>query len=1027
MAHAPRQAQTPGLAASERHQLLWEWNREEHEPAAAPLVPAAIARQVREHPDRVALVDGEERITYRELDRRSAALSARLALAGAGPEVVVVLALPRSAAAAIAILALWRMGAAYLPIDPEQAAERVAQVLADALDNGPRLVLTDGASSLPAGRGLTYIDVHAEPTHRPRRPPGLPQPLPEAVAYLLYTSGSTGLPKGIAVSHRALAARVAWAAEREFAGEERVLHKTTLTFDVSVIEIFGPLAAGARCILVPQGEQRDLGRVAALIARQRVSYASFPPSALDALLAQPGAERDLASLRLLVTGGETVDPRLPARVRAALPAAALFNRYGPTETTISVITGRCPPRGEGRVPLGRAIAGARLYVLNGEGLLAAFLAPGELSIGGPCLARGYRGKPGATAAAFLPDPWSGGAGERLYRSGDRVRWLPDGSLEFLGRVDLQVKVRGFRVEPAEVEAALASLPAVREAAVLAERDEELACCELAAFVVPVPGLAASEATLRRALGQRLDPYMIPARITLVSALPRTLSGKVDRRALAGRSRGMGAAPPPSRLPTALEARLARTFASVLGRPSLGPEDDLFELGAHSLHLVRLQRQLAFEHGFEVALADLALYPTAASLARLLGEGAAGGEIQPLELAAEVGPLPPLPRAPRERPGDEPLSRVLVTGATGFLGAHLVAELLATTSAEVLCLVRVNGHGQGGDPLRRSFARYGLDAGSGEGRLHRVAGDLALPGLGLDADAFRGLSERVDSIFHLGANVNLAYPYELLRPVNVEGTREVLRLAATGAVKTVHYVSTLSVLEAEPFASRGSASEIPLPAASPGLAGGYRQSKWVAERMVAEAGRAGLPVVIYRPGWITGNSRTGRANLSDLLSRLVLASLLARLAPDLGEARTCPTAVDFVGAALVRLAGHRSSIGRVFHLINPEPVAVRDLVAAARDLGYPLQVVPAASWAAALAERLEAGALPELLPLVPFLRRVQSAQPEAASSWQPMRFASTAARWVLDAEGLRCPAADGELLRRYLRGLAEQWVGEGRCA
>src|SRR4029077_7376258 len=312
---------------------------------------------------------------------------------------------------------------------------------------------------------LPDTDAAAEPLGGSERGPEL---LPDHPAYLIYTSGSTGHPKGIVVSHRSLANRILWACAAEVGPGDAFLHKTTLAFDVSLPEIFAPLVAGGRCVLAPPGGQRDLAALVDLIAREGVTHASFPPSFLKLLLEIPDAAAKLRSLRVLITGGETVPPALPAQLPALLPATTLYNRYGPTETTVSVLSGLCD--GEypgGIVPMGRPIARARVYVLDEEMRLLPPGVTGEIHIGGVCLARGYLARPALSAERFVPDPYGGEPGERLYRTGDRARWRPDGALEFLGRIDHQVKIRGFRVELGEVEAALSSAPGVREAVVVA--------------------------------------------------------------------------------------------------------------------------------------------------------------------------------------------------------------------------------------------------------------------------------------------------------------------------------------------------------------------------------------------------------------------------------------------------------------------------------------------------------------------------------------------------------------------------------
>ena len=1008
------------------------------------LLPDLIAARAAERPDAVALVSGSERVRYGELETRAERLARALRGRGVGPESVVGILMERSPRAVAALLAVWKCGGAYLPLDPEHPADRRAYILRDGLRGpGPRIVLTEPSLAgriADLGIDLLLVDDRGEvlgPEADPEPGPGLlPDLLPDHPAYVIYTSGSTGNPKGIAVSHRALANRILWACAAEVGPGDAFLHKTTLSFDVSLPEIFAPLVAGGRCVMAPPGVQRDLAGLAGLIAAEGVTIASFPPSTLKLILEVPGAAAKLRGLRVLVTGGETVPPDLPVRVRATIPGAVLYNRYGPTETTISVLSGACDgENGDGTVPIGRPIAGARVHVMD-EGMRPQPPGvPGEIYIGGVCLARGYFARPGLTAERFVPDPIGGEPGQRLYRTGDRAQQWPDGTLEFLGRIDHQVKIRGFRVEIGEVEAALSACPGVREAAAVTREEEATGSRRLVACVVPEGRAELDAGALRRHLAGRLPEYMVPSAIISCAALPRTLSGKVDRAALAALAAlAAGAAVtalapgetaaegPRAAARTDLERALARLLQDLLQVERIGVEDDFFELGCHSLLLIRFQARLREIAGLEVPLAGVLRNPSVRALARFLEAGAPGVEAGAAELAAEAVLAPEIrPRpglsAPREVP-----ETVLLTGATGFLGSHLLAELLDRTPARVLCLVRAVDEEQGRHAVRQALERYGLWRGKIDGIEERIVplpGDLSLPRLDLSRAAFAGLAETVDAIYHCGAQVNYAYPYETLRAANVEGTREILSLAVQGRPKALHHVSSLSVLERGPCrgtGTTGAAPEEPLAEDPRGITGGYRQSKWVAERLVQTAVERGVPAAIYRPGWITGSSRTGAANPADFLIRLILGSLQAGLAPELGAVEVCPTPVDWVGAGIVRLSLDRRSLGGVFHLINPRPVALRGVIELLGDLGHPVREVPRPRWAAALAELAESGRCAPLEPLVGFLRQLGTGTwSQRRQRFQPLRFASAKTQAIL-TNGSGCPPVDRQLLAVYLSSL-----------
>jgi amino acid adenylation domain-containing protein/thioester reductase-like protein len=1002
------------------HQILVEWNEPRPEHAGEGLVADLLAARAEQQPGAAALIAGDDRISYGGLEARATALAAGLRRLGVGPEVVVGVLLERSPDMVAALLAVWKCGGAYLPLDPEHPADRMAFFLEDGLRGpGPRLVLTQRrlAARIPAGTGvrLVCVDEAPGPVAVREEPAPCRPPLPDHPAYVIYTSGSTGRPKGIVISHRSLANRLLWACAAEVGADAVFLHKTTLTFDVSLAEIFAPLLAGGRCVLTRPGGQRDPAYLADLIQREGITHASFPPATLKLLLDLPGVGEKLRSLRVLVTGGETVPPDLPRRVGELLPATTLYNRYGPTETTISVLTGACDPRSEeDTVPLGRPIGRARLYVLGDDLRPRPAMADGEIYIGGPGVARGYLGRPDLTAASFVPDPF-GGPGERLYRTGDRARWRPDGTVEFLGRLDHQIKIRGFRVELEEIEAVLVEHPRVREAAVVPQQEAATGSCRLIACLVAAEGERVDGGELRRFLGDRLAGYMVPAAFVAMAALPRTLSGKIDRAALREIAlRGPGAPALPTEPRDGLEATLAALFRELLEIPGLGTEESLFDLGGHSLLLVGLQTRLRSALAIEVELADLARNPSVGSLARFLAAGARGSEITPGQLAADAVLAPEIRPVPDGETALKPPVTVLLTGATGFLGAHLLEQLLAQTWARVICLVRAPGEVAAREAVRRALERYGLWREERARRISAVPGDLGRPFLGLPEAAFHELAATVDAVYHCGAQVNLLYPYETLRAANVDGTREVLRFAAAGRAKEVHHVSSLSVLERRPLPRSGAVAEAPLAGGGEGLAGGYRQSKWVAEKLVEEARGRGIPAVVYRPGWITGHTATGIANPDDFLGRLIVASIRLGAAPDLGPIEVCPTPVDYVSAAIVWLSLRRAP-GEVYHLINPHPVAFDRLVDLVNELGHPVEMLPLDRWAAELAAFAEGDGRELLAPLAGFLRRLDAGGPPL---WRPLRFDSTRTREALAAGPVACPAVDRRLVESYLASLAE---------
>ncbi|MFF2810183.1 amino acid adenylation domain-containing protein [Streptomyces sp. NPDC058000] len=622
------------LSEEERHQQLVTWNATDHEAPAASLRELFEAQADRT-PDADAVRCEDVCLSYAVLDARANRLARLLRTHGVGPESYVALALPRSADLPVALLAVAKTGAAYLPVDPDHPADRLAYVFADA---APVCVLTTGALArqLPATDARLVVldapDTTAVLADLPdgrltgaERPAGT---TPDSPAYAIYTSGSTGRPKGVVVSAGNLVNFLS-AMRQVFTPQpsDRLLAVTTIAFDIAGLELYLPLICGASVRLATSEEVRDTPRLAALLASSGATFMQATPSLWQGLVDQfPEA---LHGLRILV-GGEALPT--PLAHTLATHAASVTNLYGPTETTIwstlADITG------EGGAPIGRPIGNTQAYVLDTRLRPLPVGVPGELYLAGRGLARGYRGRPAVTAERFVANPF-GGAGARMYRTGDLVRWRADGQLEFVGRVDHQVKVRGFRIELGEIESAVAGHPAVGQVTALV-REDRPGDQRIVAYVVPARGCEApAAAALRRHAATLLPEYMLPAAFVVLDALPLTPNGKVDRAAL----------PVPDSAPstgsreprTAREEILCGIFAEVLGIERAGADDDFFALGGHSLLATRLTSRVRAAFGVELAVRDLFEAPTVAGLARRL-DGAAGARAA-LEPAARPARIP----------------------------------------------------------------------------------------------------------------------------------------------------------------------------------------------------------------------------------------------------------------------------------------------------------------------------------------------------------------------------------------------------
>ncbi|MGM1064623.1 amino acid adenylation domain-containing protein [Saccharothrix sp. Mg75] len=588
-----------------------------------------VTRQAAATPDAVAVVDDTRSYSYAELEDRAERLAAALRAGGVGPESVVGVCLPRGVDLVAGLLAVWKAGGAYLPLDPDHPGQRNALVLRNA---GVRQLLAAPGTAPPGVPDLVVLSPHdlPEPSGAPAVDSG-----GEGAAYVVHTSGSTGTPKGVVVTHAGIANRVDWAVRgQRLTAADRVLQKTALTFDAAGWEIFAPLTCGGTVVLAPHGAERDPAALVAAVVRHDVTVLQVVPSVLRALVAED-AWSGARALRLLTCAGEALHAELVQRFLGLLPAperVEVWNTYGPTECSIDVTAFRFDPeQRSGPVPIGRPIPGMRVLIADERVEPVDIGVTGELYAGGVGVARGYLGLPGRTAEVFVPDP-HGPAGARLYRTGDLARWREDGYLEYRGRVDQQVKVNGVRIEPGEVEAALAGHPGVRAVAVVP-------------FATPDGGtrlVAYHEATgqadvgdLRGYLVDRLPATHVPSAFVALDRLPLLPSGKVDRSALPEPAATAGEKVAPR---TAAERLVERVWCELLGVAEVGVHDDFFRLGGSSLQFTRLANRLRKATGTAVDLPRLLSATTLAEQAALVTP-AEEVDADALRRVPRTGPLP----------------------------------------------------------------------------------------------------------------------------------------------------------------------------------------------------------------------------------------------------------------------------------------------------------------------------------------------------------------------------------------------------
>ncbi|MBP7867344.1 MAG: amino acid adenylation domain-containing protein [Acidobacteria bacterium] len=926
------------LPAAERGFLLETYNATASDYPADRTLHALFEAQAARTPERAALVCEGTAMTYGGLNAAANRLARVLRAKGAGPGHFVGILMHRRPELVVAILGTLKAGAAYVPIDPSYPADRIAYIAGDA---GMTLLLTEAAL---AGRiEGTAEQLVWERLDLANENPDNPSPAagPGDLVYMIYTSGSTGKPKGVMLRHRNVVNYVTWAQRAYLEGEalDFSLH-SSISFDLTVTSVFTPLLSGNTLVIYPDTGD-NIALIRRIVAEDRTGIVKLTPSHLRIL-----SELDIPNrnLKKFIVGGEELPSDLCRKLTARFDhPVTVFNEYGPTEAAVGCMIHRFDPERDrgAAVPIGVPCANAAIYLLDDDLHPVPFGAKGEIFIGGEGVAAGYRNRPEMTAGRFLPSPFRDG--DTLYRTGDLARFLMDGTLEYLGRADTQVKIRGFRIECGEIEQKLLAHPDIRSVVVTLRRDDQPEAY-LCAYFEAERDLFPAE--LREFLAGALPEYMVPSFFIRLERIPVNENGKVDRKALPPPSERLatGAAYVAPRNPR--EQRILEIWREVLRLDRIGVRDNFFHAGGHSLKAIALVARL--QKHFKADLNDVYRYQTVEEQAEHLPEETDVLRRRLEKLREAPPPTVDAVTLPAVREGIgryerevEALSgldlsgrkayrHVLLTGATGFLGAHLLQDLLARPDVgAVTAVVRAEDDAGAAERLRRKLAYYfGSDALPGADKLRVQSGDLARERLGMGPAAYTDLAAAVDCIVNSAAVVKHYGKLEDFRSANVHSVRNLADFARDGAPKDFHHVSTLSVglgdvageaalLFTEDVCDAGQKTGNP-----------YLVTKLEAERLLLEARAQGLTANIYRVGNIVYHSGTGvpQENLEDNVFYALVKSA-ARLGAVMEGEVFDFSFVDQVSRAILTLFDRPALANRTFHVENPLRA---DLAAVLRD-------------------------------------------------------------------------------------------------
>jgi len=941
----------PLLTTHEKETILVKWNNTRTDYPREKNISSLLDDSFIRRPTRIAIQFEETSISYailkQQIDKLSAYFLDHMNIRQQQPIIVY---MSRGIEWIISVLAILKIGAIYIPVVDNTPLQRFKTILEDAtarcVISSENLIKKITHHITPDVQCLdvkTFLIDHyfCDST------PTFANFSSEHTAYILYTSGTTGKPKGVVIRHVSLVNLVFDQIRKlTIHSNSKVLQFASMGFDASIWEIFSTFIVGGT-LCIPSDNQLLIAHgLTEIINKFNITLATLPPTILQTI-----HPTEVKSLTTVVTAGEPCPKDLAHQWKNHL---TLINAYGPTETTVCSTMGVL--RDNNFITIGKPIANTQVYVFDDYLHPVPVGVTGELYVGGDCVAVGYLNQDKLTNQYFIPNPFTINGKDKLYKTKDLVRWLPDGNLEYIGRVDNQIKIRGFRIELEAIEVHILHHDYISQCAVLLKHNNNLGKF-LVAYLVSEDHVDLN--LLRKSLKESIPHYMIPNFFVVLDALPLNSNGKIDRKLL----------PEPELTPnindhpiTEIEKKLMQIWLEILDLEQIGIYDDFFNLGGNSLLLSQLILAIREKLQAEIHFSLFLKSPTIASVAELvtkkfhnvLDENYNRRFLKDTQLSPEIGFV-----SCSIKPHNT--CSVLLTGATGFLGVHLLYELQHKKNLNIYCLVRADSLSAGKKIIEESIAHYSLNFFLSD-RIILILGDLSKPYLGMTQELYRLMAKEIDEIYHNGAFVNHLYNYEMLRPTNVLGTNEILKLANNYKNKRIHHISTLSAV-CNFIGKDGHVFEEFIPSKSDiPPSDGYSQTKWVSEKLLTEATNRNFAINIYRPGWIFGNTLTGHfPPTNNHLLSLIKGCIQLGIAPD-WNIRLNILPVDFVSRLIVAIGTSTMFKNKVFNLSNRNNISWKEIIHSLNDFGYDVKLVNNNIWIDSLNNIGRNNALFNLLPL-----------------------------------------------------------------